>query len=164
MLFLLNFARLLFRLMQSQLKPSNLIDRFREELKRHSLKATSQRLAAHRAMLALGHASADMVAEWIAQEDGSTVSVASVYNILTQMSSLGIYHHRLSDTNKMYFDVNTFKHLHLYDSVNHEYRDVIDDELMSMVENRFKGRRFKGYKLDCIDIQLVCHPTKKQSK
>ena len=39
------------------------LDEFRSRLKRHGLKATRQRLEVHEAMMALGHASADMVTE-----------------------------------------------------------------------------------------------------
>jgi Fur family transcriptional regulator, peroxide stress response regulator len=140
------------------------MDEFKQVLKSHSLKATSQRLMVHKAMLELGHASADMVCERIGHEPGGGVSVASVYNILTQMAELGVYQHRMSSNNKMYFDVNTFRHIHLYDAVNNEYRDVIDDELLALVENHLKDRRFRGYKVDSVDIQIVCHPSRKTVK
>ena len=42
------------------------IDEFKKILKKYDLKATQQRLAVHKAMLNLGHASADMVAAEIA--------------------------------------------------------------------------------------------------
>jgi Fur family transcriptional regulator, peroxide stress response regulator len=135
------------------------MEEYKKVLKSHSLKATSQRLMVHKAMLELGHASADMVCEKIGREQGGGISVASVYNILTHMARLGVYQHRLSSNNKMYFDVNTFKHIHLYDSVNNEYKDVIDDELVAMVENHLKDRRFRGFKVDSVDIQIICHPS-----
>ena len=87
-------------------------EEFKKILKKHSLKATPQRLAVHEAMAALGHASADMVAEMIKEKGTAKVTTASVYNILTQMAMLGVYDYRLSANNKMYFDVNTFKHIH----------------------------------------------------
>ena len=141
------------------------MEEYKKVLKSHSLKATSQRLMVHKAMLELGHASADMVCEKIGRDQGGSISVASVYNILTQMAMLGVYQHRLSSNNKMYFDVNTFKHIHLYDSVNNEYKDVMDDELVALVENHLKDRRFRGYKVDTVDIQIICHPsTRKTAK
>ena len=139
------------------------MEEFKKVLRSHSLKATSQRLMVHKAMLELGHASADMVCEKIGHDQGGSISVASVYNILTQMAMLGVYQHRLSSNNKMYFDVNTFKHIHLYDSVNNEYKDVMDDELVALVENHLKDRRFRGYKVDAVDIQIVCHPSSRKS-
>lgn len=138
------------------------MEEFKVILRKNSLKATPQRLAVHEAMMSLGHASADMVTEAIKEKNTAKVTMASVYNILTQMAMLGIYHYRLSSNNKMYFDVNTFKHIHFYDHENHAYKDVIDDELVAMIESHLGRKRFKGYKLESIDIQLVGRPTKKK--
>lgn len=140
------------------------IEEFQKILKQNGLKITPQRIAVHEAMLELGHASADMVTARILNAEKAKVTVASVYNILTQISLLGVYHHRLSENNKMYFDVNTFKHFHLYDTVNHTFSDVIDDELYSQVEDKLLARRFKGYKIDGIDVQILAHPSAKARK
>lgn len=142
--------------------PKNDMDQFRNVLKTHSLKATPQRLAVHEAMLKLGHASADMVTEEIRKSSGTKVTVASVYNILTNMAELGIYHYRLSSNNKMYFDVNTFRHFHIYDCENHEFKDIVDNELAELIENHFSKRRFRGYSIENIDIQLIGRPTRKK--
>lgn len=138
------------------------IEEYREILKKHSLKATPQRLAVHEAMSELGHASADMVTETIKAKGTAKVTLASVYNILTHMAMLGVYNYRLSSNNKMYFDVNTFKHIHLYDRENHIFKDVVDDELVSIIESYLGRRRFKGYKIEGIDIQLLGRPTRKK--
>ena len=138
------------------------MEEFKVILRKNSLKATPQRLAVHEAMMSLGHASADMVTEAIKEKNTAKVTMASVYNILTQMAMLGVYHYRLSSNNKMYFDVNTFKHIHFYDHENHAYKDVIVDELIAMIESHLGRKRFKGYKLESIDIQLVGRPTKKK--
>ena len=138
------------------------VEEFKQILKKHSLKATPQRLAVHEVMIELGHASADMVTEAIAAKGTTKVTVASVYNILTNLAMLGIYDYRLSSNNKMYFDVNTFGHMHLYDRENHVFKDVIDEELMSMIQSYLSRRRFKGYKVEGIDIQLIGKPTRKR--
>lgn len=136
---------------------------FKALLKKHSLKATPQRLAVHNAMTELGHASADQVSGWIKQNVDAHATVASVYNTLTQLALLGVYSHRLSANNKMFFDVNTHKHLHLYDSVNHQYKDVNDEEIITLVENKLKSKKFRGFKIDSVDIQIVCHPSTKKT-
>ena len=59
------------------------MEEFRILLKKHSLKATPQRLAVHQAMMNLGHASVDMVTEHVLAT-GTKVTTASVYNILSQ--------------------------------------------------------------------------------
>ena len=138
------------------------IEEFKEILKKFSLKATPQRLAVHEAMIELGHASADMVTEKIKANGTAKVTLASVYNILTHMAMLKIYHYRLSANNKMYFDVNTFKHIHFYDQDNHVFRDVIDDELVALIESHLSRKRVKGYRIEGFDIQLVGRPTRKK--
>lgn len=133
-------------------------------LRKHNLKATPQRLAVHGAMLALGHACADMVAEEIHNSSETKVTVASVYNILTNLAEIGVYKHRLSSNNKMYFDVNNFNHIHLYDTVNNTYKDVLDPELIEMVRSKLRRRKWKGYRVDDIDIQILCHPSRTYKK
>ena len=63
---------------------------------------------------------------------------------------------------KMYFDVNTFKHMHLYDQENHVFKDVIDDELIALIESHLNRKSFKGYKVEGVDIQLIGKPTRKK--
>lgn len=139
------------------------VETFRSILKGKGLKATPQRIAVHEAMLSLGHASADMVVEKLSLE-GVDVTVSSVYNILSTLADLKIYGRRTSSNNKMYFDVNTFKHFHLYDTMNHTFSDVIDDELYQQIEGKLLERRFKGYKIDGIDVQILAHPSVKGKK
>ncbi len=137
---------------------------FRELLKKNGLKVTPQRVAVHEAMLKLGHACADMVADEIQKDDNTKVTVASVYNILTQLTLLGIYQHRMSENNKMYFGVNSYKHLHLYDSASHTFSDVVDDDLYKSIETKILSRRFKGFKIDGIEVQILAHPTGRSRK
>lgn len=136
------------------------IEEFKKLLKKHSLKSTQQRLAVHNAMLKLGHASVDMVTEEIRSQGTTNVTVASVYNILSQIALLGIYDHRMSANNKMYFDVNTFRHIHLYDYVNNTFKDVIDDDFMDNLDAYFAKKKFKGYRVECVDVQIVCRPSR----
>lgn len=138
------------------------IEEFKKILKKHSLKATPQRIAVHEAMMQLGHASVDMVAEVLKENTQIKITLASIYNILSQMAMLGVYHFRMSANNKMYFDVNTFKHIHLYDQENHIFKDVIDDELMKNIEAYLSRKRFRGYRIEGIDIQLIGKPTRKK--
>ena len=145
-------------------KKAPTVEELRDLLKKNGLKVTPQRVAVHEAMLKLGHACADMVTAEILNSKKAKATVASVYNILTQFSLLGIYHHRLSENNKMYFDVNTFKHFHLYDTLNHTFSDVIDEDLYDQIETKLLARRFKGYKIDGIDVQILAHPSVKGKK
>lgn len=137
-------------------------DEFKSFLKKRQLKATPQRIAVHEAMRSLVHASADMVTAHIMENTPVRITVASVYNILLSMAGLGLYSQRMSATNKMFFDVDRTSHIHLYDTVGNEYRDIVDEELMTMVTERLGKKKFRGYKVDGIDIQILCHPGRKR--
>lgn len=137
------------------------LDKFRNQLKKNGLKATEQRVAVHEAMMDLGHASADMVCEWLDENSSANVTKTSVYNILNQMALLGIYDYRMSANNKMYFDVVTAPHFHMYDCANHCFKDIMDEELHSRLLAAIGTKRFRGYKIENIDIQFVVRPTKK---
>lgn len=135
---------------------------FKRLLRDKGLRATPQRMAVHEAMCALVHAGADDVAAWIAEHgEGVRISPASVYNTLSMLADLKIYARCSSRGGKMVFDVRTGRHLHLYDTENHSYRDVEDEALFNWVETHFKGRRFRGFKLDGFEVQLLCHPSRK---
>lgn len=133
-------------------------DEFRASLRRHGLKATRQRMAIHAVMADLVHASADQVCEELARR-GQAVTQTSVYNILTQLADCRIYGRRLSANNKMYFDVLVRPHIHLYDRQNHQYRDIVNEQLVEDVNAHLKRRRFRGYTIESIDIQFVVRPT-----
>lgn len=138
------------------------MDAFRRMLKSHDLKATPQRIAVHEVMMDLVHASADSVYEAIVKEGKCKITQASVYNILSGLADEGIYSRRMSSNSKMVFDINAYRHVHLYDTRNHELMDIEADELLAAAVQGIRRRRFRGYKIDDIDIQILCHPTRKK--
>lgn len=141
------------------------IETFHTILRDKGFRVTPQRTAVHSAMLVLGHAGVDDIMEFI-EDRGIKVKVTrtSIYNILSRMADLGIYNRMCSGTNKMLFDVNTGKHVHLFDTRASEYRDIEDDELVSMVESHLKKKQFRRYRMDRFDIQILCHPSRKRKK
>ena len=140
------------------------MQKFKALLKQHKLKATPQRLAVHNVMLQLIHASAEQVADVLKEASESKVSVSSVYNILSQMASRGIYGRRLSVDNVMYFDVNPENHLHLYDPQNNIFKDVQDPDLLMEIEERIKRHRYRGFRVSSVEVNVICHPPKKRKK
>lgn len=144
-------------------RPIPTLEDFCTQLRRHGLKATKQRLAVHGAMMELEHASADMVREKLA-ERGTAITTASVYNILAQLADYRIYGRRLSATSKMFFDVDPSRHIHLYDRENHVYRNLVDEQLSTLVAAQLKRRRFKGYTVEDLDVQIIAKPTRKKKK
>lgn len=143
-------------------KPIRTLDEFKTQLRRHGLKATRPRIAVHTVMMDLVHASPDQIVERFRQ-DGVKVTVASVYNILSGMADKHIYARRMGAAGKMFFDVVPEHHVHLYDRENHMYRDVVDEDLTSLVVDHLGRRKFKGYTIEDIDVQFVVRPTKRKN-
>ncbi len=123
-------------------------------LTRYGLKATPQRIVVYFAMRELGHASADMVYQR-ASSELATLTVATVYNVLESFVEVGLLQRRMSSNNKMYMDVNTYNHCHLYCEETHTYKDYDDPELMLMIHNHFRNKKIRGFDLYRIDVQLV---------
>ena len=142
-------------------KPAD-IGAFSRMLGTYGLKVTPQRLAVHRAMLRFIHADADSVYESVKQEGICRIARSTVYNILASLADKGIYARRYSANGKVVFDINAWRHLHLYDYKNHEFVDIEADDLLDEVELGLKGHRFRGYRIEDIDIQIICRPTKRK--
>ena len=138
------------------------IESFSKALRSHRLKVTPQRLAVHRAMMELVHAGADEVYAAVKESSDIPITRSTVFNILEDMTSKGIYARRYGPKGRMCFDVNAFRHVHLYDTRNNEFLDVDADELLLAVQTGLKRRRFKGYSIDDFDIQIICHATRKK--
>ena len=126
----------------------------RKILRRYGLKSTPQRSAVYTAMKELGHASADMVYQ-LASAGLTTLTVATVYNVLESFVQVGLLQRRMSSNNKMYMDVNTYNHCHLYCEETNTYKDYDDPELMLLIHDHFRNKRIRGCDLDRIDVQLV---------
>lgn len=135
---------------------------FSRMLGTYGLKQTPQRMAVHRAMLKLIHADADTVYDAVVAEGACRIARSSVYNILSSLADTGIYARRYSSNGKVMFDINAWRHIHLYDTTNHEFVDIDAPDLLEEVQAFLKGRRFRGYRIDDLDIQILCRPTKKK--
>lgn len=138
------------------------LESFSRMLGTYGLKQTPQRLAVHRAMLKHIHADADTIYDTVRAEGACRIARSSVYNILSSLADTGIYAKRYSSNGKVMFDINAWRHIHLYDSVNHEFVDIDAPDLLEEVQAFLKGHRFRGYRIDDLDIQIICRPTKKK--
>ncbi len=132
--------------------------KFRAMLKSRGLRVTETRLAVHRAMMALEHACAEDIAAWLQKENDSAASVSSIYNVLLQMATAGIYSYRMSADNRRYFDVCNYAHAHLYDRKNGVYKNLPESIVQETIRTALRQHRFRGYTVEDIDVQVVCHP------
>ena len=61
----------------------------------------------------------------------------------------------LTGNNKMYFDINTNEHHHLYSEKTHRLEDFNDTELTEIIRNYIKKKDLHGFILENIKVQLI---------
>ncbi len=125
-------------------------------IQEHNLKATPQRINIYNVMTQLGHASADMVYSHV-KDLYPTITVATIYNVLQSFSDAGLIARRFSSNNKMYFDINTYDHCHLYDTEKHTFKDLDNKPLMENVKQFVTHSDIPDFEFDTIDIQITGH-------
>ena len=126
----------------------------KEKIQQTGLKATPQRIAVYKEMQNLGHACADMVAENL-KESFPSLTVATIYNVLDSFVEVGLLVKRFSSNNKMYFDVNTYDHVHIYDEQLNAYKDYNDPVLVKMVTDYLNIVEIPNFKFRTVDIQIL---------
>jgi Fur family peroxide stress response transcriptional regulator len=126
----------------------------KEKIQQTGLKATPQRIAVYKEMQNLGHACADMVAENL-KESFPSLTVATIYNVLDSFVEAGLLVKRFSSNNKMYFDVNTYDHVHIYDEQMNAYKDYNDPVLVKMVTDYLNNVEIPNFKFRTVDIQIL---------
>ena len=133
-------------------------EQVRTRLNEHGLKATLQRIRVYKAMCRLGHASADSVYQELGADRGA-MTLATVYNVLESLTEAGLLVRRPSFSNKMFFDVNTGSHFHLYRQDTGQIVDFPDPALQQVLEDRIRERLPEGLSFDGMEIQILCHKT-----
>ena len=133
-------------------------EQVRTRLNEHGLKATPQRIRVYKAMCRIGHAAADSVYQELGAERGA-MTLATVYNVLESLTEAGLLVRRPSFSNKMFFDVETAPHFHLYRLDTGQMTDFPDPALQQALEDRIRERMPEGLSFDGVEIQILCHKT-----
>ncbi|MCC8087654.1 MAG: transcriptional repressor [Rikenellaceae bacterium] len=117
----------------------------------NKLKVTPQRVAVYQVLSELKHASADEIIKKMSVTS-PTVTVATVYNVLDCLSENGIISKISTADNRMYFDINTHDHGHLYCKKTHYMEDYEDKELIAMIENYIKNKNLDNFRVENIKL------------
>ncbi len=107
-------------------KYSRVLDR----LKKAGLRPTRQRLALAKLLLENEHrhvTAEDLFHE--AREQGTHVSLATIYNTLHQFTSAGLLREVVVDMGQSYFDTNTSHHHHFFDEATGQLSDIPEDHV-----------------------------------
>lgn len=127
----------------------------RDIIKATGLKATPQRLAIYKAMLNIGHASADMIIEYLVKEE-LNLTIATVYNVLESFEKTGIIRKLSSDGIKMYYDINTTDHPHIFCEESNTFMDynMGSEELINSITKHIKKNKIKDFDVNGIEVLI----------
>ena len=127
---------------------------YRERIKSVGLKATPQRISVLKVLTERDdHPSAEMLMEQL-QEEGSIMSVGTIYNILETFEEKGLIH-KLHDHNEvMRFDAKTHFHVHIYNKETNLIEDYFDDDLEVLLKDYLSKKLPEGMSLDHLDLSL----------
>ena len=132
----------------------NDIEHIRNLFSGKGLKVTPQRIAVYKAMENLGHACAEEVIEKV-HETSPTITVSTIYNVLDCLAVNHIISRIFTGGNKMYFDVSTHEHHHLYCEEDHQIKDFDDTALTELIREYMCSRKIKGFDLKEVKVQLI---------
>ncbi|MFO7863036.1 MAG: transcriptional repressor [Salinivirgaceae bacterium] len=120
----------------------------------HHLRATPQRIAVLEALQNLRtHPTADDIINYVKNEHPE-YSVGTVYNTLETFSEKGLIKKMKTEKDVMRYDGFTDKHYHLYGKTSDRIEDYYDQELTQMIEQYFKSKKIKGFKIEDIQVQI----------
>jgi len=131
-----------------------LIEDIRNKFSEKGLKITPQRVVILEAIYKLNnHPTADNIIEYI-RESHPNIATGTVYKVLESLVENGLIKKVTTDKDVMRYDGIIEKHHHLYCSECELIEDYKDEELDMLLENHFKNKNIKGFKIEDIVLQI----------
>lgn len=125
-----------------------------EQLKKHDLKVTPQRVVIIEAILKLAnHPTAENIKEYISKEHPN-IALGTVYQVLEVLCNKGIIKKVKTEEDIMRYDADLDKHFHLYNCDTNEIVDYKDNALINILEEYFKNNQIPGFNIKEINLQI----------
>ncbi|MFC2138424.1 Fur family transcriptional regulator [Bacteroidota bacterium] len=131
-----------------------LIEDIRNKFSEKGLKITPQRVVILEAIYKLNnHPTADNIIEYI-RESHPNIAIGTVYKVLESLVENGLIRKVKTEKDIMRYDGIVEKHHHLYCSECDLIEDYMDEELDKLLQNHFKNKNIKGFKIEDIVLQI----------
>ena len=131
-----------------------LIEDIRNKFSEKGLKITPQRIVILEAIYKLNnHPTADNIIEYI-RESHPNIATGTVYKVLETLVENGLIKKVTTDKDVMRYDGIIENHHHLYCSECDLIEDYKDEELDKLLQNHFKNKNIKGFKIEDIVLQI----------
>jgi len=129
-------------------------EKIREKLAHKGLKITPQRMSILEAIYALNnHPTADNIMEYI-RESHPNIATGTVYKVLDTLAENKIIKKVKTDRDIMRYDGIIDHHHHMYCSECDLIEDYMDKELDKLLKEYFKNKKFTGFNLEDIVVQI----------
>ena len=130
------------------------IEKIRDKISKKGLKVTPQRICILEAIYNLNnHPTADNVIEYI-RETHPNIATGTVYKVLETLVENNLIKKVKTDRDIMRYDGIMEAHHHLYCSECDLIEDYMDHELDELLKDYFKKKKFTGFKLEDIVVQI----------
>lgn len=128
---------------------------FTEKLKEKGLKVTPQRVAIYDAIVKLkNHPSAENIIEYI-KKNHPHIAVGTVYKVLDSLVENNLLRKVKTEKDIMRYDALLSNHHHLYCAETDRIEDFEDENLNALINNYFKTRRIKNFKIKDVKLQIT---------
>ena len=126
----------------------------REQLSRHGMKITPQRLAVVEALYALkSHPTVEEVARKV-HTTQPNIATGTIYNILEALVNKGLVAKVKTESDVMRYDIFLDPHHHLYCSDCSQIEDYYNPELTALLERYFEEHSIPGFTIDAVRLQI----------
>jgi len=131
-----------------------LTEDIRNKFAEKGLKVTPQRVVILEAIYKLNnHPAAENIIEYI-RESHPNIATGTVYKVLETLIENGLIKKVTTDKDIMRYDGIVEKHHHLYCTECDLIKDYMDEELDKLLQNHFKNKNIKGFKIEDIVLQI----------
>jgi Fur family transcriptional regulator, peroxide stress response regulator len=131
-----------------------LTEDIRNKFSEKGLKITPQRVVILEAIYKLSnHPTADNIIEYI-RKSHPNIATGTVYKVLETLVENGLIKKVTTDNDIMRYDGIPENHHHLYCSECNLIEDYKDEELDIILQNHFKNKNIKGFRIEEIKLQI----------
>ena len=133
----------------------------RDKIKNAGLKATPQRVLVYEIMQELCHAPIDVIVNRV-QQKSPEINVSTVYRILNSFCEAALLSKINHPDGKVYFDINTREHHHIFSDDN-SIVDIVDDEVSEYLRQKFAEKLGSNEQIENISVQIVTSKNRLQT-
>lgn len=131
-----------------------IINQIKKSLSETGLKATHPRIVILKELMnSYDHPTAESIYEAV-KKDNPSISLGSVYRVLDVLVDAGLIQRVSVSSGSKRYDANLHPHGHIYCLKTDTIQDFYDEELYELINDFFRKKRVKNFKINEIKLQV----------